>query len=358
MEKRPQLVINRSVLRSNLNRIIKKTRPMSIELRPHVKTIHDPQLSSILKSEGISKICVSNMVMLVSFLKAGWRDICFAIPFPVTACDDINHLLDQYPDLVLTLYVDHIDQLKALSKVHSPVNISIEIDAGQHRSGVDWKSERQCHDLIQTTHASHHHFSGLTSHFGFLYSCQTKDEIIQSSSQAMMKILQLKEHLESSFSKTVSVAIGDTPSLLAMSFFDHVDEIRAGNFLVNDLTIASKQLCHVQDIACALKAVVIGKYVDDSRLVLHCGSVHLSKEGHVDSSIGYGHIALVKDDWLDGPLEGAYIHALYQEHAVIHATPEILASINLGDSLYVIPVHSCLAIDAMYHQQQLHFISE
>tara|TARA_A100001015_G_scaffold309494_1_gene409075 strand:+ start:58 stop:732 length:675 start_codon:yes stop_codon:yes gene_type:complete len=145
--------------------------------------------------------------MLVSFLKAGWRDICFAIPFPVTACDDINHLLDQYPDLVLTLYVDHIDQLKALSKVHSPVNISIEIDAGQHRSGVDWKSERQCHDLIQTTHASHHHFSGLTSHFGFLYSCQTKDEIIQSSSQAMMKILQLKEHLESSFSKTVSVAI-------------------------------------------------------------------------------------------------------------------------------------------------------
>ena len=63
-----------------------------------------------------------------------------------------------------------------------------------------------------------------------------------------------------------------------MSHFDCVSEIRAGNFLFNDLTIYKKGLCERKDLACVLKAVVISKFDDDSRFVLHCGSVHLSKE--------------------------------------------------------------------------------
>ena len=81
----PKLLVDLSVVRSNLTRTLRKTQLISIDMCPHVKTIHDPMISDILKDEGIWKICVSNMDMLTHHVSAGWRHICLAIPFPHTS---------------------------------------------------------------------------------------------------------------------------------------------------------------------------------------------------------------------------------------------------------------------------------
>ena len=81
--------------------------------------------------------------------------------------------------------------------------INIEVDTGQFRSGVSWKRVDQIIAMIQCIKSSAHQFSGLTTHFGYLYDCQSKGDIVAESGNAMMRILNLKEQVEAHFSEAV-----------------------------------------------------------------------------------------------------------------------------------------------------------
>ena len=356
MQTLPQLLVDLRVVRSNFIQLRDKLNVLSIDLRPHVKTIHDPQIAMPLFNEGLKKICVSNIQMLADFLTAGWRDICLALPVPLTGLKRLDALLDDYDNAMITLYVDHDDQLNVLKQLKRSYCINIEVDTGQFRSGVSWKRVDQIIAMIQCIKSSSHQFTGLTTHFGYLYGYQSKGDIVAESGNAMMRILNLKEQMEAHFSEAVPLAIGDTPSSLAMSHFDCVSEIRSGNFLFNDLTIYKKGLCERKDLACVLKAVVISKFDDDSRFVLHCGSVHLSKEKHSNPDIQYGLVSLFNDGEIENPLARTMIIALYQEHAVVASTPDVMHRISVGQTVGVFPVHSCLAMDAMVHKNRVQLI--
>jgi len=236
MDLYPRLLVNQCILERNLNKIKSKLDLMAVNLRPHVKTIHDPKLSDILRASGIDKICVSNISMMRAFIDAGWRDICLAIPFPMSSIDALVELCET-TDLKLTLYVDDESQIERLMNVPVSFRLSIEIDTGQRRSGIEWKQRSRIISMIDQIQSSNHSLDGLTAHFGGLYLCNTKDEIYSECANDMMKMLQLKERLDRHYSAPISLAIGDTPSLLTMDYFDKVNEVRAGNFLFNDLII-------------------------------------------------------------------------------------------------------------------------
>ena len=88
------------------------------------------------------------------------------------------------------------------------------------------------------------------------------------------------------------------------------------------------------------------------RIVLHVGAVHLSKEKHRDTTINFGWVALPNDNSLGEVIQGASIIELYQEHAVLKIPPEWVSRLHIGDELYILPVHSCLAVDAMVHKNK------
>lgn len=350
----PKLLIKKNILKQNIARIKKKCDLLLIDLRPHVKTIHDARLSYLLKEQGIEKISVSNIDMLDRFIDEGWTDISLSTSFPINYIEKLNEILK--PGISLSVYIDSLHQLNALSDVKQSVNICIEIDAGQCRSGISWKYIDQISNLITKVKESKHSFSCLVSHFGDLYDCKNKDEIHDLFSHSMMKILNLKDQLDSMFNDPIKISIGDTPSILHSKGFEHVFELRAGNFMLNDLMIQSKGLCNFSDIGCVFKAQVISKSDNDSRFVLHCGSVHLSKEKHSNDFINYGLIASVDSDWPDIPLENTSIVDLYQEHAVVISTPSLIKKVEIGDYFWIYPVHSCLAMDAMFHKNKLEFV--
>lgn len=350
----PKLFLKKDILKHNLARVKEKCDILSIDLRPHVKTIHDSRLTELLRGQGISKISVSNIEMLEAFFRAGWNDISLALPFPFNYSNEIKPFLDQ--GLNLSVYIDNVDQLNELDKIQTPLNICLEIDSGQCRSGISWKYKREILELILKIKASHHSFSCIVSHFGDLYQCNDKSEIQILFADSMMKILNLKEELESELGYSIKLAIGDTPSILFSQIFEKTFEIRAGNFMLNDLMIHSKGLCEFSDIGCLIKTQVISKSERDSRFVLHCGSVHLSKEKHSFDSINYGLIAPADSNWPKRPLENTSIVDLYQEHAVVHSSSAIVSKINIGDYFWVYPVHSCLTMDAMYHKNNIELV--
>ena len=61
----------------------------------------------------------------------------------------LNNYLQHF-SFNLILYVDHIDQVKALHQLTHPIQVMIEIDAGQSRSGVHWKHEGKLKSLIKS----------------------------------------------------------------------------------------------------------------------------------------------------------------------------------------------------------------
>jgi len=48
-----------------------------------------------------------------------------------------------------------------------------------------------------------------------------------------------------------------------------------------------------------------------------------------------------------------YVKGLSQEHGLIHADPDLLQSVNVGDIMLILPVHSCLTANLLKRYQML-----
>ena len=83
-------------------------------------------------------------------------------------------------------------------------------------------------------------------------------------------------------------------------------------------------------------------------MVLHCGAVHLSKEGLLENGRPcHGMLAPLTDRGWGSPLADTRVTALSQEHAVVEAAAGVLDRVHPGDRVAVLPVHSCLTADLM-----------
>ena len=146
MNQTPSLIVNTEIMKNNLDILVKKCQLLSIEFRPHVKTIHAPVLSSILLAKGIKAITVSNIDMFEAFASAGWMDICLAKVCSIDELKQLQSFIDR--GVRCSVYVDNIEQLRVLDQVPGPFNVCVDIDSGQYRSGVLWNLESSIIELI------------------------------------------------------------------------------------------------------------------------------------------------------------------------------------------------------------------
>ena len=70
-----------------------------------------------------------------------------------------------------------------------------------------------------------------------------------------------------------------------------------------------------------------------------------------DGTPSYGAVVWLQDGGWSEPISGAWLRSLSQEHGVVHATKPAwdggLGSVQVGDLLGVLPVHSCLTADLL-----------
>ena len=125
------------------------------------------------------------------------------------------------------------------------------------------------------------------------------------------------------------------------------------NFVFYDLTQMTIGSCSAADVGFVVACPVVAVHPERNEIVLYGGAVHLSKEilPHADGTPSYGGVV-----WL--PRAGGVLRSpapgqrsLSQEHGVVHASKPAwqggLASVQVGDLLGVLPVHSCLTADLL-----------
>jgi len=76
----------------------------------------------------------------------------------------------------------------------------------------------------------------------------------------------------------IKSSIGDTPSCSLAENFEHIDEIRPGNFVFFDLMQYNLGVCKLSNIAVCVACPVVDINRDRNHIVIYGGGVHLSKE--------------------------------------------------------------------------------
>jgi D-serine deaminase-like pyridoxal phosphate-dependent protein len=143
--------------------------------------------------------------------------------------------------------------------------------------------------------------------------------------------------------------LGDTPGCAVRNEFGEVDELGPGNFVFFDLMQVQLGSCAKEDIAVCLAVPIVDIRKDRKEILIHGGGVHLAKDVllNEDGSKNFGEIVLLHENGWSIPSHHSFVKSISQEHGIIQASDELLASVKVGDLVGVLPVHSCMTADCM-----------
>lgn len=343
---RPTLLLDPEKCKANIHRMAVKAIRQQIKLRPHFKTHQSAQISEWIRAEGVNSCSVSSVKMAEYFARHGWDDILIAFPANILESQKLNELGDQIKIQVL---IYDVEALKMLAqKVDASIGIKIELDLGNHRSGVSITQYKEINELINRIESvPNFQFTGFYAHPGHTYLARSKAEVNSIYSEVIEEV----EILKSNYTHTpgFSITVGDTPGCTVADDFGSINEISPGNFVFYDVMQVNIGTCRFEDIAVVVACPVVGKNLERKELVIHGGAVHFSKEQlqDADGITNFGKLAVQMGTGWGNVIPDAYLKSVSQEHGIIHCSEVLLQNTQIGDVVYVYPAHSCLTADLM-----------
>jgi D-serine deaminase-like pyridoxal phosphate-dependent protein len=340
----PTLLIDEKITRANLSRMSEKAKRHGKELVPHWKTAQSHEIGNWAKEYGIRQITVSSIKMAEYLSGQGWGNIHIAFPFNIRETQKLDQLAEKQS--LSVQIVNPITALHLAENLNQSVGFFIEIDAGYGRTGVHVSDFGTIEDILRASKKSDKlDFKGFYLHPGHTYYTPDKALIYNQSLKAL-HMLQLKYLSE--FPDLVT-RIGDTPGCAVMEDFGEVDQLGPGNFVFFDLMQAELGSCNKYDIAVCLAVPVVDINRSRKEILIHGGGVHLAKDVLVDSEghKNFGEVVRLHEKGWEILPEGSYLKSISQEHGVIKASDSLLHSVQIGDLLGILPVHSCMTADCM-----------
>lgn len=342
----PALLVDLEILERNLARMQEKADKHTTALRPHIKTHKCVEIAGRQRALGAKGITVSTYFELQEFLAAGFDDITWAVPIPIVY---IPKVIDLASRGTIRVTVDSPEATQALIKTcerrGTQVHVWLEIDSGQHRSGVQPDSPR-LEELVRLLDRSPVlQFDGLLTHAGHAYGAHTRDELIRYARLERETLIECADRLRKQGYSVPAISIGSTPTMSVTENLEGVDEIRPGNYVFNDFTQASIGSCGIADCALTVLASVISHQTGSAHFVTDAGALALSKDLgpiHVHNDMGMG--ILFEDYERKRLTPHVQMTTLSQEHGkVVADTPERLRDkFKVGERVRILEHHSCL----------------
>lgn len=345
---RPTLLLDRKRVIRNIERMANKARHSRVRLRPHFKTHQSAQIGEWFRDFGVDAITVSSVEMAEYFAHHGWTDVIIAFPLNWRQIERIDRLAQA---ITLHLLIDSVESAQFLAmRLHGHARIWIDIDTGHGRTGIVWEDQ---HLITQVANeirkAPTLSFAGLLTHAGHTYHAGSAEEVRRIYQHTKDKLNHVRDALKAEFHSPIAISTGDTPGCSLMEDLSGVDEVRPGNFVFYDVTQWQLGACALDDIAIVAACPVVAKRKPRRELVIYGGAIHLSKDWALDKAgekrFGYA-VRLGRDGWEPAVDEG-YVASLSQELGLVKATDQLFQTVQVGDLLAVLPVHTCLTVSAM-----------
>jgi D-serine deaminase-like pyridoxal phosphate-dependent protein len=340
---KPTLVINKDKVLSNLRFMILKAQSSGAELHPHYKTHQSTEVGFWALGEGIDKITVSSVTMAEKFIEQANSEITIAFPINRLEIDSINRLA-QRCKLILTVCSESSVLFLDKHLEHS-AGISIKIDTGYGRAGILPEQNSIIEDIIQAVNTSDKlNLHSFMAHSGHNYHTDETAIILDNHKKTVEQLDRLKK------TYSLKTSLGDTPACTLADNFGNTDILRPGNFFYYDLMQYRKSVCKIDDIAVSVMCPAVSKVPHRNEIILYGGAVHFSKEylemPNGEKNFGQPVIRKPKES---GIPDGTYLRALSQEHGILKCSKEFFNSVEEGDVLEILPIHSCLTANLLLH---------
>jgi D-serine deaminase-like pyridoxal phosphate-dependent protein len=135
----PALLFYKDLIRANIARAVELAGGPE-RLRPHAKTHKTREIIGLGMEAGIRKWKCATIAEAEMIASCGVPDVLIAYPLVGPNCTRLARLMDAYPQCRFAVLADHPAGIMALSQAMSAagkeVDALLDIDVGQHRTGV------------------------------------------------------------------------------------------------------------------------------------------------------------------------------------------------------------------------------
>jgi len=326
----PALVVDLDVLDRNLARMQARCDELGLALRPHVKTHKCVEIGRMQRDLGARGITVATLEEARAFADAGFDDITWAFPVIPGRITEAREIAER---TTLRLLVESRAAIEALERERAPFHAWLEVDCGDHRSGVDPESDEAVALARALASSATLIFDGILTHAGHSYRTAGSEGRLRVAREERDVMVRLADRLRSEGVEVRDVSVGSTPGMTAVDHLDKVTEARPGNYAYFDATQVALGSCGAGDCALTVCASVVSSALDHA--VVDAGALALSKDvGHGNGRPSMGRLY---GDYVAGSLrDDARLISLSQEHGVVDAP------LHVGSRVRILPNHSCL----------------
>jgi D-serine deaminase-like pyridoxal phosphate-dependent protein len=324
----PALVVDLDRLTANIDRVAEAARARGLALRPHVKTHKCVEIARMQQRAGATGLTVATLSEAETFADAGFDDLFVAYPIHARGAGArrLCRLLDQ---VRLSVGVDTVAGATALAAAAAggPVRVLLEIDSGQHRTGVPPADvvglANGCADVGLDV-------AGVFTHGGHAYGGPGAPA--RAAADEGAALAEAAGRLRSAGFDVRTVSAGSTPTTGA-DRPGTVTEERPGTYVFGDRQQLALGACSTDALALGVAATVVSVHPD--RFVLDAGSKVLAGD---------------RPAWLEGAaaveeVGDAPVTRLSEHHGVVDVAHTAGAMPRVGDVVLVRPNHACTVVN-------------
>lgn len=342
--KTPSLILDVGRVHANAERMSKIVHRHGVRLRPHIKTHKCVEIAKIQTKGHSGAVTVSTLEEARAFAAAGFDDFTYAVPIESGKFSEaidiarsgvrLNVITDD-PEIPVKLN-------EAAKSAGTMIGVFMEVDCGDHRSGVDPVSDAAIQIPKALSDSSNLDFAGLLTHGGHSYDSDSIDAVKEVARNERDVVVGLAERLRADGIEVPTISIGSTPTITHADDLTGIDEVRPGNYILFDVFQATIGSCEFDDCATSVIAAVVHRSFDQKKIIVDAGAIALSKDrGPVDRDpgCGYGRVTDIEGNEL-----GLRVARVSQEHGVIQVADDaILARLSVGSRVRILANHSCLS---------------
>lgn len=333
----PQLIVSEEILQRNIAEMASFAKSIGVTLRPHIKThkcLEIARLQIAAGATGITCAKVGEAEVMVN--EGGIDDVLLA--YPIYGAKKYERIVALMEKARIAVAVDGPAAVEAIGKAmghhERTIDIYIEVNTGQNRSGVMWGDE-----TLELAKSINRHpnlrLSGIMTHEGHV-AFVDPDQIAAEAKAAGEKMVRTAKMIRDSGIDLQTVSVGSTPAARMTPTVPGITEMRPGTYVFNDNSLFRfGDEWTVSDCAARFVATVVSRAADD-RCVIDAGSKTLALDPS-RAHAGHGYIVGHPD---------VVIAKLSEEHGVCEL-PAGEDGFQVGDTVEVIPNHVCPSVNLM-----------
>lgn len=345
----PCLLLDRSVVERNTERMRARMQRHGVTLRPHLKTAKSTDVARLACGGESGPITVSTLREAEYFFGRGFDDIFYAVGIVPTKLPHVDVLAARGASLrIVTDSADVAGAIASFARTaHAPVNVLIEIDSGDGRAGVLPSSPALIEIADALGGGKNVELLGVMTHAGQSYGCNDPERIREVAECERDSIVQAAERLRAAGHECPVVSGGSTPTAVYAEDLSGVTEMRPGVYVFFDLAQLAIGSCTREDLALSVLASVIGHNRHVGHIVIDAGALALSKDLSANETrpeTGYGELC---DAESLAPLGPLHVKKVSQEHGIVPVSDAAwFERLPVGTKVRVLPNHACITAAA------------